>query len=148
MSTPTWKPMSDTRVSISCVCEELNDLLLRKNKDYGDSAFKSPVLTPGIAASVAQRVRMSDKIERLTNLLSRESGPAVADESLVDTFLDLAGYCVLQVIELRREVARLPVSPNEELKDVPFIVASHKEMIASERKDRPKSTNASYQPEE
>lgn len=97
---------SDTQKNIILTCSELTKLLLRKNADYGDSAFKPPILAPTLSPLVAQRIRMSDKIERLSNLLSRESGPAVADETLSDTFMDLAGYCILQVMEIENEIHR------------------------------------------
>jgi hypothetical protein len=83
-------------------CMALMTTLVRKNADYGDSAFKSPALMPSLSAVDAVAVRMSDKIARIANLSStqRSSGPAVVDESLIDTYLDLAGYAILQTINL------------------------------------------------
>ncbi|MGQ5708798.1 nucleotide modification associated domain-containing protein [Lactobacillus sp. PSON] len=64
--------------------------LLAKNKDYGDSFTKS-LDKFGMVASV---VRLEDKFNRLDSLTaSREQN--VKDESLADTFLDLAGYSIL-----------------------------------------------------
>lgn len=149
--------LTKTQAAIQDVCDELKALLLRKNKDYGDSAFKSPILTPGISPAVAQRIRMSDKIERLTNLLSRETDPAVADESLIDTFLDLAGYSILQVIELRRQQqpASLPKDPVDS-SPTKFFYFNETPVRRSEiswgqrqsTSDCSKSTNATYLPEE
>ena len=69
-------------------------LLLAKNRDYGGSAWSSPLLCPSLPPSVAIRVRMSDKIARLVSLDAR--GPSV-DESVKDTLRDLAGYCLLEL---------------------------------------------------
>lgn len=76
-------------------------LLLRKNSDYGGSVFKEPVLAPGLPPRTAIRVRMSDKIERLRNLLKRRrsngAGPEV-DESFEDTMEDLGAYALLFLV--------------------------------------------------
>lgn len=70
-------------------------ILLRKNADYGGSAWKPPILAPECSASTAIRVRMSDKIERIVSLLSREA--EVTDESIDDTLRDLGAYCLLEL---------------------------------------------------
>lgn len=67
--------------------------LLRKNRDYGGSAHKRPVLMPTLTPRQALLVRMSDKIHRLVNLL--EHGSPEVDESVEDTFTDVIGYCML-----------------------------------------------------
>lgn len=69
------------------------DLMLRKNRDYGSSAWKVPVLAPELSAATAIRVRMSDKIERILSLLTKS--PEIADESIRDTIQDLGVYCLL-----------------------------------------------------
>ena len=69
-------------------------LLLKKNADYGSSAWQSPVLAPECDSGAAIRVRMSDKIARLSRLLAG-SAPEVADESINDTIRDLGAYCLL-----------------------------------------------------
>lgn len=69
------------------------DLLLKKNSDYGSSAWKRPVLAPGLDTDAAMRVRMSDKIERISSLLQK--GSAEVDESIEDTIKDLGAYCLL-----------------------------------------------------
>lgn len=71
--------------------------LLRKNRDYGGSAFEPPVLMPAAGAGAGILVRMSDKIHRLRRLLSGAT-QYVVNESLVDTFKDLAGYAILWIV--------------------------------------------------
>ncbi|MCA9265372.1 MAG: DUF1599 domain-containing protein [Planctomycetales bacterium] len=67
--------------------------LLRKNRDYGSSAWKAPVLAPQLAPGDAILCRMSDKVERIARLLQGES-PSVS-ESLEDTMCDLGAYALL-----------------------------------------------------
>lgn len=70
--------------------------LLRKNADYGSSAWEKPILAPECSASAAIRVRMSDKINRLATLLANDCEPEVA-ESIDDTLGDLGSYCLLEL---------------------------------------------------
>jgi len=72
----------------------LISLLLSKNADYGGSAWKSPLLAPGMTAREAIQCRMSDKIERFRNLIQQE-GRAEIEESIEDTISDLTGYGIL-----------------------------------------------------
>ena len=71
------------------------DMLLRKNKDYGSSVWKQPVLTPHVDIGTAILVRMSDKIERLQQLLENIAEKPEVEESLRDTMKDLGSYCLL-----------------------------------------------------
>lgn len=73
-------------------------MILKKNNDYGSSAWKAPVLIPDAQPREAILVRMSDKIERLAVLYSRSveaSKVAEVNESYEDTIGDLGAYCLL-----------------------------------------------------
>ncbi len=88
-----------TADEIRTVCAELEELLLRKNAAYGDSAL-SPVRVFSKADNVEQiKVRLDDKISRLSR------GHALSDESLDDTINDLMGYMVLLKIANKRRQA-------------------------------------------
>lgn len=69
--------------------------LLRKNTDYGNSAFDEPELAPGVTALQGIQCRMSDKVKRLRRLLA--GSEAKVAESAGDSMLDLAGYSILWV---------------------------------------------------
>ena len=80
------------------------DLMLRKNSDYGGAVWKAPILRANLSPNDAILVRMSDKIQRLQSLLSRQqfasaiAGEAIecqVDESVEDTISDLGAYCLL-----------------------------------------------------
>ncbi|MBP2056990.1 hypothetical protein J2Z60_000152 [Lactobacillus colini] len=70
--------------------DELAQVLLQKNKAYGDSFTKSvddyglPVIG----------IRLSDKYNRIHTLITKKDID-VGDESLQDTLLDTAGYAIL-----------------------------------------------------
>jgi hypothetical protein len=89
---------------IAAVLCEVGDTLLRKNADYGSSVFKSPVLCPQMPPDSSILVRLSDKVERLQNLLGG-SEPEVTAEPISDTMEDLIGYAVLWLTSQRLQRA-------------------------------------------
>lgn len=74
---------------------KMRDLYDRKNRDYQDSYGKS-FEEEGMAAF---RIRGGDKMNRI-KALSRTNEQHVKDESLEDSLLDLANYCIMTLIEL------------------------------------------------
>jgi len=83
------KGLTDTQEKIARKCDELKELLLEKNRKYGDSAIH-PCRVFSKADAVEQiKVRMDDKLNRIRNAQSDE------DE---DVYMDLAGYLVLMMI--------------------------------------------------
>ncbi len=82
------------------ITEEMLQTYIRKNHDYGDS-FNKSLDKFGLIASV---VRMNDKMERIESLMNKEA--LVKDESIKDTLLDLASYCVMTTIWLNNNRER------------------------------------------
>lgn len=80
-------------------CENLKTVLVRKNSDYGASAFNPPALAPGVEPTTAILVRMSDKISRLNHLQTTEQPNY---EAIEDTVLDLAGYAILWLVAMQQ----------------------------------------------
>jgi hypothetical protein len=70
------------------------DLLLAKHADYGP---KNIAQAPGGALN-GLRVRMHDKLARINHLI--DSGVAPTNESLADSFLDLANYALIAQLVL------------------------------------------------
>lgn len=70
----------------------VTDLLLRKNVDYGDSAWTPPALAQGVPVRTAIAVRMSDKLSRWQQLMEASGG---VSESLEKTMVDFIGYGIL-----------------------------------------------------
>jgi len=90
--------------------DELKALHDTKNSDYADSKtdpfrnFRTSE-TIGIPAWKGALVRMMDKWMRIENLVNKENrgeGPAVVNESLIDTLKDNAVYSLI-VIALYEE---------------------------------------------
>lgn len=73
--------------------DELLETYEKKNADYGDS-FKKTHLQFG---EIAGLVRISDKLNRLISL-SEKTPDSQNYESKRDTYMDLANYCLMQVM--------------------------------------------------
>lgn len=80
------------------ICDELNELYDRKNRDYGDS-FHHTYLEEGMAMV---RIRLSDKLSRFKKL-TKTGESKVKDESVRDTLIDLANYAIMAIIEIDNE---------------------------------------------
>ena len=80
------------------LCDLIHDTCIKKNNDYGDSASKG-YKEFGLISYV---VRMNDKINRINSLIKKQK-QEVTDESIKDTLLDLANYCLLAVADMELE---------------------------------------------
>jgi len=76
------------------VLHDLRTLLIGKHHDYGEGNLRE-------FGAYGILVRASDKIARLKTLTVHEA--EVRDETVTDTWLDLAGYAVQALIMLRGE---------------------------------------------
>lgn len=82
------------------ICNELNEIYNNKQHDYGDS-FGQTFDKLGIISAIT---RISDKYNRLVSLCTKsEEERKVKDESITDTLLDMANYCIMTVIELHKD---------------------------------------------
>ena len=73
---------------------DLHNLYITKNHDYGDSVHD----TYEKYGLVSFLVRLEDKLNRVRTISQKEQ--LVSDEKIKDTLLDLANYAILAVIEL------------------------------------------------
>nr|DAT97608.1 MAG TPA: Nucleotide modification associated domain 1 [Caudoviricetes sp.] len=81
------------------LCDLIHETYLKKNADYGDS-FGRSIDRLGLIAAIT---RISDKYNRAENLIvNNTNSPLVSNESLKDTLLDMANYCIMTVIELEK----------------------------------------------
>lgn len=86
--------ITQTQTDIACVCDEIRNLLLEKNRKYGDSAL-NPVRIFSKASVLEQlKVRMDDKLSRLRN---------AQDDEDEDPTTDLIGYLILYKVALRQQ---------------------------------------------
>ena len=77
------------------ISEAMCSLYERKNNDYGDS-FGTSVKKYGLISALT---RISDKFNRLESLILK-GRQEVTNESLEDTLIDLASYCIMTIIEI------------------------------------------------
>ncbi len=79
-----------TEGKIRAKCEEIADLLIKKNQDYGDSALNPVRIFSKAPPIEALKVRIDDKLSRIAS-----HGEKNFTE---DTLLDLIGYLILLAI--------------------------------------------------
>lgn len=77
------------------LCQEIHELYVQKNRDYGDS-FHQTFVEEGMAMP---RIRLGDKFGRFKTL-TQSNVQHVKDESIRDTLLDLANYALMTVVEM------------------------------------------------
>lgn len=96
----------EERQAISQACDHLKQVLLDKNHDYGNSFGE----TFAELGPISGFTRFLDKTNRLKQLLT-DSKQDVADESIVDTWLDAAGYAILNYIETTKAQTKISIAP-------------------------------------
>ena len=91
--------MDQSQIDIATTCDELKELLLEKNRKYGNSAL-APIRVFSKADSVSQLlVRLDDKLSRIRN---------VQEDDLEDPILDLLGYLILlRIAQKRQQLTKL-----------------------------------------
>ena len=79
--------------------DNLHNLYIAKNHDYGDSVHD----TYEKYGLISFLVRMEDKLNRVRTLNKNSDDIQVPTEKIEDTLLDLANYAILAVLELKEE---------------------------------------------
>ena len=88
--------MSESETKISGVCDDIKELLIHKNRKYGNSALK-PCRVFSKASAVEQLlVRIDDKLNRIM----QGAGLLADDEDVVN---DLIGYLVLLKVSMESD---------------------------------------------
>ena len=75
------------------ILQGMQDTYAAKNADYGDSVGD----TYNKFGDISFLTRITDKYNRICSLMDKEAD--VKDESIDDTILDMANYCVLWLVE-------------------------------------------------
>lgn len=76
-------------------------IMVRKNQDYGSSVFQQGAISPDVPPEAGIRVRLSDKLSRINNLIAQPDAQRVS-ESITDTGHDASAYLLLWVIARMR----------------------------------------------
>ena len=90
--------MTKTQEEIAAICEDIKELLLYKNKQYGDSALNPSRIFSKASAVEQLLVRIDDKLNRI----KKGAGLVGEDEDVIQ---DLIGYLVLLKIGLNHQKA-------------------------------------------
>lgn len=86
--------METSKESIERVCEATKRLLIKKNREYGNSALEPIGVFGDGNAVVSLGARMDDKLMRLKSL-------GIGSQT-IDTLFDLHGYITLLIIAIER----------------------------------------------
>ena len=79
-----------TKDKIKQKCQQLEELLVKKNNAYGNSALEPLGVFSSANASSGIKIRLDDKLKRIAN--------AGLVEDTEDTLIDIAGYIILLMI--------------------------------------------------
>ena len=79
------------------ITDEIHEMFVKKNADYGNS-FEKSLDEWGLIVSA---MRTQEKLDRVKTSLKQEL--KVKDESVEDSFLDIANYAIMTVMWLRKE---------------------------------------------
>ena len=85
--------MKNKAITLNAIANYMTDLYARKNRDYGNSFDKS-MDKWGLPVAA---IRIGDKVNRLQSLIAK-GGAEVKDESMADTFIDLACYSIMTLM--------------------------------------------------
>lgn len=93
----TEKDMTQKEKNHKKLTDGIHQMFLKKNRDYGNS-FENSLDEWGLLPSV---IRIQEKLDRTKTSLKKEL--LVNNESIEDTFLDLANYAIMTVMWLEKQ---------------------------------------------
>lgn len=88
--------MFDNEKEHQNICNTLHEIYVKKNHDYGDS-FAKNFDEYGL---IYPEMHIKEKFDRFKSL--RTNAAMVTNESIEDTLLDMANYCILTVLEMKK----------------------------------------------
>jgi len=93
---PVLNKVPESQILIAGACDEIKELLLKKNEKYGDSALNPVRVFSKSSAQEQLLVRIDDKLSRI----QRGIGLLASDEDVIQ---DLIGYLILLKIAIKKE---------------------------------------------
>lgn len=94
-----YQHYAEVTLSMAEISQEQLYTYRKKNADYGN-AFEKSMDEDGILVA---KIRIGDKIRRINSLIKNNGEGQVKDEKLEDTYLDLANYCVMTILWIRKQ---------------------------------------------
>lgn len=86
------------------ICTDIHKLYIKKNRDYGDSFANLRKRYPLFVC-----MRVFDKLNRLESCMEKGT-IVVKDETIEDTLMDIANYCIMEIVERRADKERRSVN--------------------------------------
>lgn len=97
-----YQHYAEVTLSMAEISQEQLYTYRKKNADYGN-AFEKSMDEDGILVA---KIRIGDKIQRINSLIKNNGEGQVKDERLEDTYLDLANYCVMTILWIRKQQSK------------------------------------------
>lgn len=97
-----YQHYAEVTLSMAEISQEQLYTYRKKNADYGN-AFEKSMDEDGLLVA---KIRIGDKIRRINSLIKNGGEGQVKDERLEDTYLDLANYCVMTVLWIRKQQSK------------------------------------------
>lgn len=97
-----FKQYAEVTLSMDEISQEQLETYRKKNADYGN-AFEKSMDEDGLLVA---KIRIGDKIRRINSLIKNNGEGQVKDERLEDTYLDLANYCVMTILWIRKQQSK------------------------------------------
>lgn len=97
-----YQGYAQVTLSMDEISQEQLETYRKKNADYGN-AFEKSMDEDGILVA---KIRIGDKIRRINSLIKNNGEGQVKDEKLEDTYLDLANYCVMTILWIRKQYSK------------------------------------------
>ena len=94
-----YQHYAQVTLSMAEISQEQLYTYRKKNADYGN-AFEKSMNEDGLLVA---KIRIGDKIRRINSLIKNNGEGQVKDERLEDTYLDLANYCVMTILWIRKQ---------------------------------------------
>lgn len=97
-----YQHYAEVTLSMAEISQEQLYTYRKKNADYGN-AFEKSMDEDGLLVA---KIRIGDKIRRINSLIKNNGEGQVKDEKLEDTYLDLANYCVMTILWIRKQQSK------------------------------------------
>ena len=102
ISRAAFQVYEKVKISMHGISQIQIETYCKKNADYGN-AFEKSMDEDGILVA---KIRIGDKIRRINSLIKNGGEGQVKDEKLEDTYLDLANYCLMTVLWIRKQQSK------------------------------------------
>ena len=84
------------------LCNYIHDLYVQKNNAYGNS-FHELYKDLGVISAVTQITHKYNRLKTLAKNYYMNNNIDDNNESIIDTLLDMANYCIMTAIEITQE---------------------------------------------